>query len=191
MVLVTKYLSPDVISFTEDDILAWRDTIHRSIHYARGFCLGPTAYDSNTFTFTEAVGIIWSDSSVTPLVNQARSSKRFSVSETLFAETLARVDPAEKTMVSLYHSHPSGALFPSSEDQASILTQFRRGIFCPWTIIDPTSPAHTPRWGFWWVEGFSAHDLSAHDLSDFSIFGEIFESPIMEGRQTPRRVKVL
>jgi proteasome lid subunit RPN8/RPN11 len=184
MVLDTKYLSPDVISFTENDISGWRDTIHRSLHYARGLCMAAGAYDGDTLV--EAVGIIWSDSSISPLVNQARSSKRFAVSESLFAETLAQVDPAEKTMVSLYHSHPSGAMFPSSEDQASILTQFRREIFCPWTIIDPTSPPYAPRWGFWWAEGFSARDFS-----DFSIYGEIFESPVMEGRQTPRRLKVL
>ena len=96
----------------------------------------------------EVVGIVWSDSTISPLINQARSATRFSVSESLFAETIAAVNPAEKTMVSLYHSHPGDNPRPSKLDSDMIVTQFNdRNLLIPWTIITHSRPL----WGLWWA----------------------------------------
>lgn len=97
----------------------------------------------------EAVGIIWTDGTVRELVNQARSMDRFSVGVRQFVEALAEVDPGEKTILSLFHSHPSGSVVASRQDRDSILYQWENGMPRPWTILDPGSLS----WSMWWVEG--------------------------------------
>lgn len=82
----------------------------------------------------EACGLVWSDGSITRLINQARSETRFAVSQTLLAEELAQVDVDEKLMVAFYHSHPRGLLELSNEDHASFKDQSSY-VNLPWLIV--------------------------------------------------------
>lgn len=65
----------------------------------------------------EAVGYIRSDALLYPLINQARSPKRFIVSDVLAKEAIDEItrDGAEPAMV--YHSHPVGDSTPSNNDR--------------------------------------------------------------------------
>ena len=85
----------------------------------------------------EAVGLLWSDSTITPLVNQARSPTRFVVSPTLLAEALSTVDPYDKYLVAIYHSHPSGHLAISTDDFGTLQTQLDNNVLLPWIIVTP------------------------------------------------------
>ena len=64
----------------------------------------------------EAVGILCADGSSYPLINQARSSRRFEVSETLLEEAIAMLNEVGKHPVAIYHSHPESASGPSRRD---------------------------------------------------------------------------
>lgn len=93
----------------------------------------------------EAVGLVWSDGSISPLINQARSQHRFTVSQALLAEALVAVDPAEKTLVAFYHSHPQGLLDLSKEDFESFKAQCRT-FPLPWIVVTPNKKARLFRW---------------------------------------------
>ena len=64
----------------------------------------------------EAVGVLCSDGSSYPLINQARSNHRFEVSETLLEEAISMLNDVGKQPVAIYHSHPDTASSPSRRD---------------------------------------------------------------------------
>lgn len=140
-------LIPDTLVLpTDSDISALRFTLYRASHSAR-----PLAARSGGL---EVVGIVWSDSSITELTNQARSAQRFSVSERQFAERLADVNPEEKQMVALFHSHPGGYLSLSTDDKKSLWHQwYQANIYIPWMII-PHDTGDPFSFAFWWYDGF-------------------------------------
>lgn len=65
----------------------------------------------------EAVGYIRTDAILHPLINQARSPRRFEVSDTLAKEAVDEIlrDGAEPAMI--YHSHPASDSTPSNRDK--------------------------------------------------------------------------
>lgn len=65
----------------------------------------------------EAVGILCADGAVFPLINQARSAKRFEVSETLVTEAIRQLKVRKKRPVAVYHSHPTSTSEPSRRDE--------------------------------------------------------------------------
>ena len=64
----------------------------------------------------EGVGILCVDGSVHPLINQARSHKRFAVSERLVHEKQLELDGHGMSPVAFYHSHPTDPASPSARD---------------------------------------------------------------------------
>lgn len=64
----------------------------------------------------EGVGIICIDATVYPLINQARSHKRFAVSERLVHEAQMQLQEDGFTPVAFYHTHPSDPASPSAGD---------------------------------------------------------------------------
>ena len=65
----------------------------------------------------EAVGYVCSDATLYPLINQARSPRRFEVSDTLIKEAIEEIlrDGVEPAMI--YHSHPTSDSTPSNRDK--------------------------------------------------------------------------
>lgn len=94
----------------------------------------------------EAVGWLWSDGTITRFINQARSPVRFAVGMTQMAEALAAVDPDEKTLVALYHSHPNGNPEPSAYDIEQMRFQYQIDAVFPWVILTPDGVPHIWRW---------------------------------------------
>ena len=64
----------------------------------------------------EAVGILCVDGTCYPLINQARSHKRFEVSELLVTEAIAQLKVRKRHPVAVYHSHPTSTSEPSARD---------------------------------------------------------------------------
>ena len=64
----------------------------------------------------EAVGILCVDGTCYPLINQARSNKRFEVSEQLVTEAIAQLKARKRRPVAVYHSHPTSDSSPSKRD---------------------------------------------------------------------------
>ncbi len=64
----------------------------------------------------EAVGIVCSDGSTYPLINQARSGHRFEVSEVLVQEAITILSERGLQPVAVYHSHPESVSGPSNRD---------------------------------------------------------------------------
>lgn len=64
----------------------------------------------------EAVGILCSDGTNYPLINQARSDSRFEVSETLVREAIDALSRLGREPVAVYHSHPTSSSSPSNQD---------------------------------------------------------------------------
>lgn len=64
----------------------------------------------------EAVGLIAVDGELYPLINQARSPKRFEVSERLVSEAIEQMSKYGQAPVAVYHSHPESASGPSGRD---------------------------------------------------------------------------
>ena len=64
----------------------------------------------------EAVGVLCSDGSCFPLVNQARSAHRLEVSAFLVAEAIDMLTERGLSPVAFYHSHPESASGPSNRD---------------------------------------------------------------------------
>lgn len=64
----------------------------------------------------EAVGIICSDGTTYPLINQARSGHRFEVSEVLMKEAIDILAERGLHPVAVYHSHPDSSSGPSNRD---------------------------------------------------------------------------
>jgi len=64
----------------------------------------------------EAVGILTAGGIVYPLINQARSPKRFEVSKTLVQEGISELVKWGEHPVATYHSHPTSASGPSDRD---------------------------------------------------------------------------
>lgn len=88
----------------------------------------------------ECVGLIWADGVTQRLINQARSSVRFSVSQGQMATSLAeRGDGA--LLSCFYHSHPGGNPHLSSHDKESLHAQFNRDLFIPWAVVTHTEIA--------------------------------------------------
>lgn len=85
----------------------------------------------------ECVGLVWSDGSITRLINQSRSSTEFSVGRSQLADALALVDPDEKTLAAVYHSHPGGTAGLSSQDRESLRAQYLDGLYVPWVVVLP------------------------------------------------------
>ena len=76
----------------------------------------------------EAVGYIRTDAILHPLINQARSPKRFEVSDTLAKEAVDEIvrDGAEPAMI--YHSHPASDSTPSNRDKL-MMTELVGAVF--------------------------------------------------------------
>ena len=64
----------------------------------------------------EAVGILTSDGVTWPLINQARSPKRFAVSQRLVEEAIAELGRHDQHPVAVYHSHPTSSSGASERD---------------------------------------------------------------------------
>ncbi len=64
----------------------------------------------------EAVGILCSDGVTYRLINQSRSSHRFTVSETLVREAIEILTRRGHPPVAIYHSHPEHDSHPSRRD---------------------------------------------------------------------------
>ena len=64
----------------------------------------------------ETVGILCVDGTCYPLINQARSHKRFEVSELLVTEAIAQLKVRKRHPVAIYHSHPTSTSEPSARD---------------------------------------------------------------------------
>lgn len=92
----------------------------------------------------EVVGLILSDGSTIPLVNQARSATRFSVGQGQMAEALASINPDVEMVVALYHSHPTAPPSPSVTDISMMRDQLSAGVPIPWVIVTPRGD-----WGVW------------------------------------------
>ena len=64
----------------------------------------------------EAVGILCSDGSIYPLINQARSAHRFEVSQPLVKEAIGVLTQRGMEPIAVYHSHPTSSSGPSKRD---------------------------------------------------------------------------
>lgn len=111
----------------------------------------------------EAVGLLWDDSSITRLTNQARSASRFSVGRTQMAEALAATDPNEKLLIGLYHSHPNGSIRPSLADELQMCEQAHMKIALPWLIVTPDHSLH-----IWWWE-MNEGKVIGHQIHRYSM----------------------
>ena len=65
----------------------------------------------------EAVGIICADATHYPLINQARSPKRFEVSQLLVTEAIDSLKAAGRHPIAVYHTHPESSSDPSKRDE--------------------------------------------------------------------------
>lgn len=65
----------------------------------------------------EAVGIICADGTHYPLINQARSPKRFEVSQLLVNEAIIHLKNSNRHPIAVYHSHPDSSSDPSKRDE--------------------------------------------------------------------------
>ena len=70
----------------------------------------------------EAVGILCSDGSCWPLINQARSAHRLEVSAILVSEAHTMLRERGRNPVAYYHSHPDSASGPSDRDVSMMQT---------------------------------------------------------------------
>lgn len=95
----------------------------------------------------EAVGWLWDDGTTTRFINQARSPERFAVGTTQMAEALAAVNPDEKNLIAIYHSHPNGNTAPSKYDKEQMKAQVGVGAPYPWLIITPDHYLYA-----WWCD---------------------------------------
>lgn len=64
----------------------------------------------------EAVGLLCADGAIYKLINQARSAKRFEVSELLVNEALLYLESRDHLPIAMYHSHPEASCGPSRRD---------------------------------------------------------------------------
>lgn len=71
----------------------------------------------------EAVGILCSDGSCFPLINQARSAHRLEVSAILVGEAVDMLTERGLSPVAFYHSHPTSASGPSLRDISMMQTK--------------------------------------------------------------------
>jgi proteasome lid subunit RPN8/RPN11 len=71
----------------------------------------------------EAVGILCSDGSCYPLINQARSAHRLEVSAILVGEAIDMLRERGLEPVAFYHSHPTSASGPSNRDISMMQTK--------------------------------------------------------------------
>ena len=65
----------------------------------------------------EAVGILCLSGEVFPLINQARSPKRFEVNQKLVSEGINALLERGRNPIAVYHSHPEAVAEPSDRDQ--------------------------------------------------------------------------
>lgn len=85
----------------------------------------------------EAVGLIWGDSVVTPLINESCDSDRrnWVRAENIRAAVDARTDAGDTPVLSIYHSHPRGQLLPSDRDHTTMKNWFEMGWDMTWTVV--------------------------------------------------------
>lgn len=76
----------------------------------------------------EAVGIITADATIYPLINQARSHKRFIVSQQLVAEAINHLKYRNHLPIAVYHSHPTSTSSPSKSDE-NMMTEMPQSTF--------------------------------------------------------------
>lgn len=97
----------------------------------------------------EVVGLVLSDGSTIPLINQARSDRRFEVSVAQLANVLSLINPDTHLVYSLYHSHPGSSLDLSPADQTNMRIHWSAGgLRLPWLVVSPeTSEAR-----LWWID---------------------------------------
>lgn len=98
----------------------------------------PTIFDhAASLHPEEVVGLVWTDGTVTRLINQARSTTEFSVGVAQLSEALVLVDPNEKTVAAVYHSHPADSTALSHADQKSLKAQWEDDLHTPWVVVTP------------------------------------------------------
>ena len=94
-------------------------------------------WQEDTGKVEEVVGLALGKGWVHRLVNQARSGARFDIGETQFNDVVANL-PSDLHVLAFYHSHPTGNLSPSIEDQSMMMLQFAQGVHMPWLIVTIT-----------------------------------------------------
>ena len=95
----------------------------------------------------ECVGLLWSDGSISRLINQARSPSRFSAGGAQIAEAMEKVDQ-DLLLAAVYHSHPGGRSTLSDDDENQLRLQFAAGVAIPWLIVNPSGDMRV----WWWSE---------------------------------------
>ena len=80
----------------------------------------PAVAHADTTSPHEVVGIIASDGSVYPLINQRRSASEFEVSSRLVREGIEQIKARDLEPVAFYHSHPTRTADPSDRDKDMI-----------------------------------------------------------------------
>lgn len=109
----------------------------------------------------EVVGLIHGRGHVSRLINQARSASRFDIGPTQFDDVVANLS-ADSGVHAFYHSHPTGNLAPSIEDQQTMRRHFTAGVHLPWLIV---SDNPVPRARLHWVDP-SYSTIASYDLLD-------------------------
>lgn len=118
-------------------------------------------WQTDTGREEEVVGLIHGRGYITRLINQARSASRFDIGPTQFDDVVSNLDP-DAGVHAFYHSHPTGNLAPSIEDQLSIRRHFDAGVSLPWLIV---SANPYPRARLHWVDP-SYSSIASYDLLD-------------------------
>lgn len=90
----------------------------------------------------ECVGIIWDTGEITRMINQSRSEYGFSVGDSQLRDATTRA-PEGWDISALYHSHPHGSPYLSSQDLSEMQKQWGQGIRLPWTIITTDGNLYT------------------------------------------------
>jgi len=100
----------------------------------------------DTGRLEEVVGLVLGEGKVVRLTNQARSIARFDIGPTQFDDAVASLHPSQPVLA-FYHSHPTGNLAPSIEDQGVMRGHFSSGVYLPWLIAtDEPSPRARLHW---------------------------------------------
>lgn len=124
----TTYLStstsPSVIPCLDPESLL------RGVHLAWRTMLGHMERDLPN----ECVGLLFENGLTIPMINQARSPDRFSVSQSSFLLALDEAPP-NLNFLGFYHSHPGGMLAMSNVDKQVFKEQLANDFPYAWVVV--------------------------------------------------------